>query len=532
MKRYITIAMMVATSVAAMAQDYTDIERFGRNDAQGSARSQAMGGAFGALGGDMSVGDINPAGIGVYRASEFSLSLGVNTTKANTSSDQKFGSPVNGIGDTRVKLMQLGGVFNTSLIRQASGVVSHTFSIAYNRIADYDQSYTMHAKNSSNSLLDFFIADPSADNIYEGGLGWDSEMLFTYYEYEEPRLDADGNPICDANGDPIYDTHRVNVDHTAWDFPLENDDKTEISFDDKYRRRKIDISRHYRERGSKGSFNVAYAQNIANKLYWGVNIDFQSYNFKRNFTHVEKFDEEAQYGAPNKFRYNSRLDQDAFGVSFGAGVIYVPMPVLRLGLAIHSPTFFSVNEVYDTNFRAGMETECYPEAPFECDYNVTAPARGVFSLAGVIGRLAIISADYEFVGYKASKFRSEDNGDDVEFEQMNAYLKEDLKNVHKLRLGAEIKPVQILSLRAGYKMQSSPYADDLMYNDYKNRDITGGLGLRFSNIYLDFAYVNHKVVEDAFILPGSDYYYYDASPNPYKMENTSHRVTVTFGYRF
>lgn len=51
----------------------------------GTGRSQAMGGAFTALGGDQSNAYINPAGIGFYNRSEFSgtLSFAGNSTKAN-----------------------------------------------------------------------------------------------------------------------------------------------------------------------------------------------------------------------------------------------------------------------------------------------------------------------------------------------------------------------------------------------------------------------------------------------------------------
>lgn len=524
--------MFAAASVAAMAQDYSDIERFGRNDAQGSARTQAMGGAYGALGADVVSGIVNPAGVGVYRASEVGVSLGVNTTKANSSTWQSFGSNVDGIGDTRVNLYQLGLVFNSSRIRQESGVVANTFSIAYNKIADFDNSYTLHAKNSKNSLLDFFLAEESAQNPYEADLAWDAEMLFDHYEYDEQRFDENGNPVFDADHNEVWDHHRVNVLHSAWDFPLENDDKTEICFDPVYRGSLIDISRHFRDKGGKNSLNMSYAQNVANKLFWGAGVDFQWYSFDRDFTHYEYFDREAQYGAPNYFRYIYSLSQKAFGAAFSAGVIYAPIPALRLGMAVHSPTFFSVNERYDSNFRAGDEKVMYPESPFECDYHVTAPARGVFSVAGILGRLGIISADYELVGYKSSKFRSDDSVDDIDFEKMNQYLKEDLRNVHKVRLGAEVKPINILALRAGYKFQTSPYAEGVMYNDYLNRDISGGFGVRISNFYLDFSYVNHKTVEDAYILPYSSDYYYADAPAPYKLENVAHRVTVTVGCRF
>ena len=56
------------------AQNETDVTRFITTDFGGTARFNAMGGAMGALGGDPSTLFSNPAGMGVYRSGEFSIS--------------------------------------------------------------------------------------------------------------------------------------------------------------------------------------------------------------------------------------------------------------------------------------------------------------------------------------------------------------------------------------------------------------------------------------------------------------------------
>lgn len=63
---YYTIVLLLCTS-GLRAQTEADALRYSRIFPFGSARVTAMGGAFGALGGDLSVATMNPGGIGVFR---------------------------------------------------------------------------------------------------------------------------------------------------------------------------------------------------------------------------------------------------------------------------------------------------------------------------------------------------------------------------------------------------------------------------------------------------------------------------------
>ena len=67
MKRYLLIALL-GFPLGAMAQSPIDAYQLSQQDMKGTARFMSMGGAFGALGGDLSTLSQNPAGIGVYRS--------------------------------------------------------------------------------------------------------------------------------------------------------------------------------------------------------------------------------------------------------------------------------------------------------------------------------------------------------------------------------------------------------------------------------------------------------------------------------
>ena len=64
------LAFMLTLSITLFAQGEVDALRFSREDLYGTARAMSMGGAFGALGGDLTGVSVNPAGIAVYRSSE------------------------------------------------------------------------------------------------------------------------------------------------------------------------------------------------------------------------------------------------------------------------------------------------------------------------------------------------------------------------------------------------------------------------------------------------------------------------------
>ncbi|SDR67496.1 Long-chain fatty acid transport protein [Polaribacter sp. KT25b] len=75
MKRFFTIAALFATIFVSNSQSlgYEGLGiMFSQNDNNGSARFTAMSGAFGALGGDISSINVNPAGLSVFNNSEFS----------------------------------------------------------------------------------------------------------------------------------------------------------------------------------------------------------------------------------------------------------------------------------------------------------------------------------------------------------------------------------------------------------------------------------------------------------------------------
>ena len=79
------MAIVAALPFSVSAQSAVDAYTLSQNETRGTARFMAMGGAFTALGGDLSTLNQNPAGIGVYRGSDVGFTLDVNIMNAKSS---------------------------------------------------------------------------------------------------------------------------------------------------------------------------------------------------------------------------------------------------------------------------------------------------------------------------------------------------------------------------------------------------------------------------------------------------------------
>ena len=155
MKKVLTIASaLVLSTGAAFSQGLTDAYRYAQTgDLSGTARSMSMGGAFGALGGDISVINTNPAGLAVYRSSEVVATLDVSGVSAKTdwqgTSESKSKTKFNFDNFAYV------GYFPTG---KDAGVVSWNVGISYNRLKNYSRSYRMSMTGSTGSSMADYIA--------------------------------------------------------------------------------------------------------------------------------------------------------------------------------------------------------------------------------------------------------------------------------------------------------------------------------------------------------------------------------------
>ena len=130
---YFTAIFLLILSINAFSQNEVDALRYSQNFNGGTARYVGMGGALGAVGGDLSTTYNNPAGLGVYRSSQFTFTpnLVFNSTSSayidRTSNDFRTNFNVNNIG------------FVSSMVKKDnnSGLVAVNWGFSYNRTNNY-----------------------------------------------------------------------------------------------------------------------------------------------------------------------------------------------------------------------------------------------------------------------------------------------------------------------------------------------------------------------------------------------------------
>ncbi len=516
--KYLYICCALAVPASLSAQGLADALRFNRNDVVGTARSQAMGSAFGALGADLTATVINPAGLGVYRATELGLTLGVNVI--NNESNY-FGNKLKE-DRVRVPFSQMGVAFCNGLMRdETQGLVSSTFYVGYNRLANYASREQYADPMAYNSLLDYFCTAEQSNAATTGTLAYNAYLI---------------NDADDMKG----------VSYNVWENYLGSG-----VVDDTYRYDSADksglvsINKKIKTGGSKGDISFAYAANISQKVFIGGSLDIITYSYEETSLHQEFFDRfTTDANAPTNFSYRSYLDQDGAAINFKLGVIVRPINQLRIGFALHSPQFFNITENYHAEINNpngnlyGLTSNTLKTDDFEYEYRFRSPSRFIASIAGVVGKVGIISVDYERSNDSRSKFSAKsddilDSSDQLAIDNLNTQLQDNiLKATNTIRVGVEVSALQPLYLRAGLRYKTSPVNSDYYYTKPQDYAISGGVGFRHNNFFADLTYVGATRKADHWVLPDSAEPYIYETNVPASLTTHTHSGLLTVGFRF
>lgn len=148
-----------------MAWDFSSLSR---PQTFGTARSMGMGGAFVSLGADLASMSLNPAGLGMYRHNEFSITPLVSLSRAATSSAAGAQAWA-GDSKNRFALADVGLAFN--LFERANGALtSMTLGFGLNRVADFNTRYSFSSDVRYNGAMVPSIADVFAQQMNQGGV--------------------------------------------------------------------------------------------------------------------------------------------------------------------------------------------------------------------------------------------------------------------------------------------------------------------------------------------------------------------------
>jgi hypothetical protein len=474
------------------AQNVDDALRYSQIFYGGTARFISMGGAFTALGGDMSTFTQNPAGIGVFRSSEMSITPQLSYNKTETqfngySSDYLYNFNLN----------QAGFVTNLIKTNSETGLVTLNFGYSFNKTNNFNQSLMTQGISNSSSMADYWaqISDGIYFNNMKGTEG--------YIAYDTWIIDTLRNAGASSYG-TVYSNYGDNPGSVYG--------------------QKIRKSSLYD--GYTGEHAITIGGNYANKIMFGATFGINTIHYTAHTEYLESTD----LDLPSKFKnftYSDYLDNSGTGFSFKAGAIIKPVEFLRIGLAFHTPTWYHINEYYYDNitstFTDGGKYQSSND-PLVYKYKLATPFRALAGVAVQIQKIGLVSVDYEFVDYSSARFSQA--GDGYNYYDKNQLIKGSLRAASNLRVGGELR-LNKLYLRSGYGYYGKAFKQGDANQNLDYRSLSFGIGYREQNISVDFAYTNFKYSSASILYPLNDSY----PPANVNLNAMNNMFTLTLGYK-
>lgn len=470
------------------AQNEEDVLRYSAPQLIGTARYMGLGGAYGAVGADFSSLSSNPAGIGLYKRSDFSITPMLKFGNIESSYQGRTGTD----SKNNFALGNVGFVLNFETSSKLDSRPFRNFQLGFgnNRITDFNNKTYIQGVNSQNSLLDTYLiyaGNKNPENLY----AFDTRLAFDTYLIDT----VPGEPI------PTY----VN----AYSYIG--------GFTSALQRKSIETE------GSMNEWVISGGMNVNEQLYFGVTFGFPRIRYYQESTYNEVNQTEPNRDL-DQFSYYEELETTGTGVNIKIGTIFRPLDWIRIGAAYHSPTWFNdMNDRWSTRMTAYYTNSDQFSAysPIgEYSYDIKTPSKFLGSLALFFGNNGLVSADYEYVNYGNGRL-----GPNIDFSTQNEVIKNNFDAASNFRVGTEWR-VGLVQLRGGYAHYASPFKSGI--NDGEIQHITAGLGYRGKQYYMDAALV-YSLSEMDYFLYGSNL----ISPVPTAVNTQkNYNFLLTIGYKF
>ncbi|MCM4169570.1 hypothetical protein KCTC52924_00351 [Arenibacter antarcticus] len=463
MKRYHTFILFLACAFVS-AQNINDVLRYSNESLQGTARFQGMSGAFGALGGDLSSLNVNPAGSAVFNNGLFS----VTASNYHQKNDASYFSTNSTTSLNSFDLNQVGGVF----VFKSNDSNWKKISLAFN----YDL-----AKNFDDEVFVTGNSDQGVDNFfldYAGGLPFGDILLQDGEFIEDAYLDI-GSSFGYMDQQAFLGYYGGVID------PMDesNNNNTQYISNAKY----STVNQRFLQNttGYNSKFTANVASQYGDNIYLGASLNVHNILYEKLTQLTERgFDSDSEI---QNISFDNLLRTQGAGFSFSLGAIAKLNDYVRVGGSYQSPTWYRLSDETSQKINSDLADEDISFINFNIinifeDYTIQTPAKLTGSLALVLGKQGLISVDYGYQDMSNAKLKP---STDPSFATENAFIADQLGAVSSLRLGGEYR-LAALSLRAGYRFEQSPYANGNTIGDLNG--YSGGLGYNFGGSRLDLSY--------------------------------------------
>lgn len=519
----ISILFLALAALPASAQETYQDTKLVENELNGTARYVGMGGAMEALGADISTISSNPAGIGLFRKNQVTVSGGLVTQGGDATTSPAFnGIQLNYSGNkTNASFDQVGFVWAHRINKRSY----LNFGFNYHKSRNFDQILNAGGKltNASQNKLSAIK--------YALGVG-DNAWNAVDANYMEMFKSADGNDMEYRNGSQY-------------------------------------LFGQY-QKGYIGDYDFNFSGNINDRIFLGITLGIHDVNYRSNSIYSEDLEGDAYSLAEEGLK----IDGTGYDVKLGAIFRPFASSPFRVGVYVHTPVFYSLTQHGLSGISLGSLNSdgstandgTYSENYATLDYRVNTPWKFGVSLGHTVGNYLALGATYEYSDYGTIDNRYIDGGYYDDFygqwydssssdHAMNHNTKKTLRGVSLLKLGAEYKVAPAWSVRLGYNYQSPifkeegfrdgsiesqgvAYATSTDFTNWKatNR-FTCGVGYQYKGFTIDLAYQYTQTDGDFY--PFMSYYAADSEPE--EMNNQVGGTSVSFkrsqflltlGYRF
>ncbi|MEI6947290.1 aromatic hydrocarbon degradation protein [Paraflavisolibacter sp. H34] len=493
------------------AQEPADALRFSWTVPGGTARQQAVGGAMGALGGDITSAFTNPAGLAVYRTGDliFSPILQFGSTRAS------YRGRTESAEYNKFNWGATGFVFGSD---NPGGKVKNTsFGLAYNRMADFNSNILYRGFNNQSSYAQKFIEDIGSNkdpNSVAQDYPYGASLAFNTYWIDTIR---------GASGQVTGFQSRAPYASGL------------------YQQQVLKTS------GGVSEFALGGAVNLNDKVMLGATLGVPVLRYERESAFTEQ-DTSTRLNKFDRATITENLTTKGVGLNLRLGAIFRPSEAWRLGLSFHTPTLYGLTD--NVHYTVSTDPEdssgqvytqessfLTNDAPAQFRYSFNTPYRFIGSVAYVMGSVedvssqrGFITADLEYVNYKVPAFHEEnETGLDTEtadyLKSVNQAVDNAYKGAFNFRLGAELK-FNTFMVRGGAAYYGNPYKD-IQGEKGSKLNLSGGLGYRNKGFFMDLTYV-HALTRDV-------HFPYRLESAPYSgasLRTATGSLLTTFGFKF
>ena len=472
LNKLLKIALAIST-ITGSAQNHLDALRYSEQNINGTARYSAMGGAFGSLGAEFAALSSNPAGIGMYQFSEVTFTPSLNFNSTTSYYKDNLSSYTSGIS-----ISNLGLVF--TIPRNNSSWKRINVGIGWNQLADYNKTITTEKINNQNSIVDKIIDITNGTLVAE-------------------LTNGQGNSYSEM----------------AWNTYLIDPDTEDGQYISNFSTESKSKSKMTKSIGDMNEFIFSIGGSYEEKFYIGATIGMPTINYYE----YSEYTEEEVLDTSNNLRqmlFSEEISAYRRGYNLKVGAIYRLSEKIKIGGSIHTPTFFNIEEDYNTSITTFFKDSTLDYSmgyftPFH--YDLITPLKASISASTIFNNI-IISGEYELIDYSTAKYLT------TNFETENTAIANIYQNTENIKIGTEII-IKPFALRVGYSKYGSPFIE----KDFSKENFSYGIGINNGRYFFDVAYI---------LSQGSNEYllYSDDYIDPISVVNTNHNLLFTLGFRY